>query len=126
MGSLLDTIAMTVPKGKALIRESKNLTQQLVDSLGERIYSLHSITLDGYGSSRTASLVSASFIEKVTGLPVNIIIPNNSCRNIVADPGGLYIFISESGNSKLLEKDLDLVKEKKHLQFWLLQTRIQH
>lgn len=112
MGSFLDNIAMTVPKGKTLINNSMQLTQNLVDLLGNRIHKLHSITLNGYGSSRTASLISAAFIEKVSGLPVNLIIPNNISRQVVADPDGLYIFISESGNSKLLEKDIDLIKEK--------------
>ena len=103
---------MTVPNGKKLINDSMNVTQSLIDTLGDRIDSIHSITLDGYGSSRTAALVSATFVEKVTGLPVNLIIPNNICRKIAVDPGSLYVFISESGRSELLEKDIDLVREK--------------
>lgn len=113
MGSLLDTICSTVPKGKALLENNIALTQEIADRLGDRVNHFSSIVMDGYGSSRTAALISAAFIEKMTGLPVYIINPNNITRKIAADPNALYVFISESGGSGLLMKDLRIVKESK-------------
>lgn len=113
MPTLIENIRRTVPKGKLIVENSLVKTQGLEDKLADLLKNnITSIVLDGYGSSKTAALEATTFIEKVAGIPVNMLTPNNKVRQIACDPHCLYVFISESGNSSLLEKDLGLVKDK--------------
>lgn len=113
MPELIENIRRTVPKGKLIVNNSLENTKCIADKLADRLKNdITSIVLDGYGSSKTAALQATTFIEKVAGIPVNMLTPNNKVRQIACDPHCLYVFISESGNSSLLEKDLNLVKDK--------------
>lgn len=106
MTTLIDTILSTREKGMRLVEQNAAVGQDMMKKLGDKLLEIDQIILDGHGSSKTAALTAQPFMEKVTGIPVTVVYPNDMSRTLTPSPGALYIFISESGGSSLLKKDI--------------------
>lgn len=109
MKTLIDTILETKEKGIALVENAMALGNDLQNKLNTRLEKISQIILDGHGSSKTAAFTAQPFIEKITGLPVTVLSPNDLSRTINPCETALYVFVSESGNSALLRKDIQAV-----------------
>ncbi len=108
MVTMLDCIRRTAPKSQLVFDSARTNTDDLVEKLGEKIKELTEIIVIGSGSSHNASVTACAFMEKVSGLPVHTYIPNEFRNKTVFPKTALYIFLSQSGTSALLE---DMLKE---------------
>ncbi|MCQ9627914.1 SIS domain-containing protein [Cetobacterium somerae] len=64
------------------------------------------------GSSFNSAFVSKGFIEKITGIKVTLIYPNNFINYThIFNKNGLYIFISQGGGTKLVYESILKLKE---------------
>ncbi len=109
---MLDCIKRTVPAAQNLFDKAQSNTDELVLALGERINHLSEINIISSGSSHNAALTASLFMEKVSGLQVHSYVPNDFKRKSVLPKDALYIFVSQSGTSTLLEKTLRELMDK--------------
>jgi len=112
MKTLIDTILSTQEKGIRLVNQTMAIEKEMERQLGDRLVNINQIVLDGHGSSKTAALTAHPFMEKILGIPVTVVYPNDLSRIIIPDERTLYVFISESGGSSLLKKDIQSVGDK--------------
>ncbi|MBR0385478.1 MAG: SIS domain-containing protein [Erysipelotrichaceae bacterium] len=110
MVTMLDCIRRTAPKSLLVFDTARTNTDELVNKLGSKIRELTEIIVVGSGSSHNASVTACAFMEKVSGLPVHVYIPNEFNNKTVFPETALYVFLSQSGTSTLLE---DMLKEAK-------------
>ncbi len=112
--SMLDCIERIPSLLKAILDTRKENFSALFSYLGEDgIKNLSSVILIGSGTSSTSGVTAAYFGSKVAGIPVRAAIPSEFCHNTYFyDPNALYVFISQTGTSKLTQRAMDLVLEK--------------
>ena len=112
--SMLDCIERIPSLLKGILDERKENLKELFEYLGEDgVKNLSGIVLIGSGTSSTSGTTAAYFGSKVVGAPVRAAIPSEFCHNTYYyDPNALYVFISQTGTSKLTQRAMDLVKEK--------------
>ena len=112
MVTMLDCIKRTAPASLKVFNEARTNTDELVGKLGDRLKELTEIIVIGSGSSHNAAVTACAFMEKVSGLPVHTYIPNEFKGKTVLPQKALYVFISQSGTSTLLETMLKEANEK--------------
>ena len=112
--SLLECIERIPVQLKRIFEERCELQKELFEYLGEEcLEKLSSIVLIGSGTSSTSSVTAAYFANKVAGVPVQAVIPSEFCYSTYHyDPNALYVFISQTGTSKLTKEAMDLVQAK--------------
>lgn len=103
MVTMLDCIKRTAPASLKVFAEARNNTDALVAKLGDKLGKLTEIMVIGSGSSHNSAVTAAAFMEKVSGLPVHAYVPNDFRNKTVFPDTALYVFISQSGTSTLLE-----------------------
>lgn len=106
MTTMLDCIKRCAPLSEAIIDNLKPRTQGLVDYLGAELNDVTKIYLIGSGSSYNAAVTARPLMEKVTGLEVDVVLPNVFNRKSVFDKKALYIFTSQTGTSTLVKEML--------------------
>ena len=112
--SMLDCIERIPSLLSAIFENRESAQKALFEYLGEDgLKNLSSIVLVGSGTSSTSAVTAAYFANKVAGIPVTAALPSEFCHNTVHfDPNALYVFISQTGTSKLTKQAMDLVAEK--------------
>lgn len=112
--SMLDCIERIPSLLTAILENRKENLNELFAYLGEDgLKNLSGIVLIGSGTSSTSGTTAAYFGSKVAGVPVRAAIPSEFCHNTYFyDPNALYVFISQTGTSKLTQRAMDLVIEK--------------
>ena len=112
MITMLDCIRRTPSKVKEIVRNAKTNTEGMIKALGEDVKKLNRITIIGSGSSHNSSVAAALFMEKVTGMDVQIVLPNTYRKKTVFAEDALYIFVSQSGTSTLVKEEARMTAEK--------------
>lgn len=112
--SMLDCIERVPSLVKAIFENRENTQKELFCYLGEEGLSrLSGIVFVGSGTSSTSGTTAAYFANKVAGVPVSAVVPSDFCYHTYHyDPDTLYVFISQTGTSKLTKQAMDLVKAK--------------
>ncbi len=112
--SMLECIDRIPGLLKNIFENRKAYQKELFDYLGEEgIQSLNGIVFIGSGTSSTSGTTAMYFCDKVAGVPVRAAIPSEFCHNMTHfDENTLYVFISQTGTSKLTRQAMELVKQK--------------
>ncbi len=112
--SLLECIERIPSLLKSIFENRHILQKEMFEYLGEdELQNLSRIILIGSGTSSTSGTTAAYFANKVAGVPVTAVIPSEFCHNTYHyDPNALYVFISQTGTSKLTQQAMDLVQAK--------------
>jgi len=106
--TMLDCIKRTPRCMGEIIENAMGNTQGVISYLGEDINNINEIVVIGSGSSHNAAVTANSFMEKVAGLPVRPYVPNQFVKKELYNPEALYVFVSQTGTSALVE---DMVKK---------------
>jgi glucosamine 6-phosphate synthetase-like amidotransferase/phosphosugar isomerase protein len=109
--SMLDCICR-VPSVLDTILENREATfSQLLKVYGERLAQMDELVFVGSGTSNTASITARFFAERASGLRVSVAPPSEFlyCQTY-RNQNALHVFISQTGNSILTCKALDLAK----------------
>ena len=112
--SLLDCIERIPSLLQAIYENRHTAQQELFSYLGdEGLQKLSHIVFIGSGTSSTSSTTASYFANKVAGVPVTSAIPSEFCHSTYHyDPNALYVFISQTGTSKLTNQAMALIREK--------------
>ncbi len=112
--TLLDCIERIPSKLTEILDTLEERQAPIFAKLGEeRLKKLSSIVLVGSGSSSTSATTAAYFMKKAAKLPVHVVIPSEFChQENCFEPNGLYVFISQTGTSRLTGEALALAENK--------------
>lgn len=111
--SMLDCIKSTEKACDNIIKHREKNTFKVLKLIKERKNPISSIVFIGSGTSSTAPITASNFVEKVTKMHTEVKYPDVFLHNTYAyDPNALYVFISQTGTSKVCQKALDFVSEK--------------
>ena len=110
--SMLDCIERVPSLVKAIFENRENTQKELFCYLGEEGLSrLSGIVFVGSGTSSTSGTTAAYFANKVAGVPVSAVVPSDFCYHTYHyDPDTLYVFISQTGTSKLTKQAMDPIR----------------
>lgn len=113
MGTLLNCIEEIPEKLTAIHGNKEKVFKLLKEYIGDK--NINKITVVGSGTSFNAAFTTKTFGEKVLNIPVDIIYPNlflnYSNKNLLSEDT-LYLFISQTGTTRLVYESLKLVKDK--------------
>lgn len=102
MVTLLECIKRIPECLEVILENREGIQASVMDYLGERLGELEQIVLVGSGTSYTAAITASYFMEEVSGLEVRVVSPSEFCRpGRVHRKGALYLFISQTGTSRL-------------------------
>ncbi|MBR2545928.1 MAG: SIS domain-containing protein [Erysipelotrichaceae bacterium] len=104
MVTMLDCIRRVAPITKEIVKNAQVNTDDMVSKLGDDVRKINEIVICGAGSSNTAAVTAAGFMEKVTGLQVHTFMANQFARKSIYNPDALYIFVSQTGTSTLVKE----------------------
>ncbi|MBP5280420.1 MAG: SIS domain-containing protein, partial [Erysipelotrichaceae bacterium] len=107
---MLDCIRRSEPVSRNILQHAKESTESL-NKVIKDYKAIDEIFLIGSGSSFNASNAAASFIEDVCKVQVFQLLPNQFAAKKVLNTKALYIFVSQSGTSSLVKKQILKVKE---------------
>ena len=110
MVTMLDCIRRSETVSRTILRNAKENTESLRKIIGD-FKAIEEIFLIGSGSSFNASNSAASFIEGVCDVQVFPLLPNQFVQKKVINRKALYIFVSQSGTSSLVRKQITKVRE---------------
>ena len=112
--SMLDCIERIPSLIKAIFENRETVQKEVLDYLGEEGLSrLSGMVFVGSGTSSTSAITASYFANKVAGIPVSATIPSDFCYHTYHyDPNALYVFISQTGTSKLTKQAMDVIKAK--------------
>ncbi|MBO7698738.1 MAG: SIS domain-containing protein [Erysipelotrichaceae bacterium] len=110
MVTMLDCIRRSEPVSRNILQHAKESTESL-NKVIKDYKAIDEIFLIGSGSSFNASNAAASFIEDVCKVQVFQLLPNQFAAKKVLNTKALYIFVSQSGTSSLVKKQILKVKE---------------
>ena len=110
MVTMLDCIRRSEPVSRNILQHAKESTESLNNVIKD-YKAIDEIFLIGSGSSFNASNAAASFIEDVCKVQVFQLLPNQFAAKKVLNTKALYIFVSQSGTSSLVKKQILKVKE---------------
>ncbi len=94
-----------------IIKNREETFRQLKDFYQEHIDEINEIVFVGSGSSNTSSIAAYQTVERFSGLSTSAIVPNLFLNKTVYNPKGLYVFISQTGNSTLTQEAIIKVRE---------------
>lgn len=112
MVTMLDCIRRVAPLTREIVKNAEVNTDPVVRELGDDINKINEIIICGAGSSNTAAVTAAGFMEKVTGLQVHTFMANKFNGKSVYNPDALYIFVSQTGTSTLVKEMVVRMNEK--------------
>ena len=112
MITLLDCIKR-IPSVITHILEEQAVSFAAFDQyIEEKAKQLDELVLIGSGTSNTASLTARPFMEKASGLRVHAVYPNDlAAEYAVRNPRALYVFVSQTGTSKVVRQVMDRLNE---------------
>ncbi len=106
--TMLDCIKRTPKCLGDIIDNAMGNTQGVINYLGGGVKKINEIVVIGSGSSYNAAITANSFMEKAAGLPVRPYIPNQFVKKELYNAEALYVFVSQTGTSALVE---DMVRK---------------
>lgn len=106
--TMLDCIKRTPKCLGNIIDNAMGNTQGVINYLGEGVKKINEIVVIGSGSSYNAAITANSFMEKAAGLPVRPYVPNQFVKKELYNSNALYVFVSQTGTSALVE---DMVRK---------------
>lgn len=109
MTTMLDVIKRTKEKMNLIIDSRESIFKEAIDLQRKKNFS--SICFIGSGSSYSSILSTSLFVEKASGLNVQVMLPNLFINKEVYNPSTLYVFVSQTGTSKLTIKAAKKLKE---------------
>lgn len=99
--TMLDCIRDTEQAARNIAAHRKENTAELMAYLGEKPVSR--IVLVGSGTSNTAAVTARAWMEQITRLPVQAMLPSALLYETAAyDPDALYVFTSQTGTSMMV------------------------
>ena len=110
MVTMLDCIRRSEKICGTIIDNAKKNTDDLKSVISD-FSSIEEIILIGSGSSFNASNAVTPFIERVCGVEVFPLLPNQFAKKKVLNKKALYIFVSQSGTSSLVKKQILKVRK---------------
>ena len=113
MTTMLDCIYRSPEKIDAIIVNRRKTFRDLVTAVTKKKY--NEIFFVGSGTSNTTAQTSVRFVEKVSGLSAQAMVPNMFLNKTVYNANAIYVFTSQSGTSILTQKALKKVKDMGYL-----------
>ena len=110
MVTMLDCIRRSETVCRDILYHAKDCIEGLKEVIPD-FSGIEEIFLIGSGSSFNASNTAASFIENLCGIQVCPLLPNQFAQKKILNDKALYIFVSQSGTSSLVKKQILKVKE---------------
>ena len=110
MVTMLDCIRRSETVSRNILAGAKESTDGLNKAISD-FKAIEEIFLIGSGSSFNASNSAASFIEELCNVQVSALLPNQFAQKKVLNTKAVYIFVSQSGTSSLVKKQIIKVKE---------------
>ena len=112
MITLLDCIHRIPSVIEGIISREKDAFRAFDAQFSAHADQIDELVLIGSGTSNTVSLTACPFMEKASGLRVCAVYPNEAVReDAVLNPHALYIFISQTGTSKVVRQGMDRMME---------------
>lgn len=112
--SMLDCIRKSGAALPDILKNWKQVSDACFQGLQERLSLLDEIIFVGSGTSNTAAVTARGLVEKVSGVSVRTVTPNEFLNNMYVYPeNALYVFTSQTGTSIMTRQALELVKQKK-------------
>ena len=108
MVTILDVIKRSKEKMNFIIENRNSIFKDALDLYSNNNY--HSICFVGSGSSYSSILSTFLFVEKASGLSTSVMLPNLFINKEVYDENTLYVFVSQTGTSKLMIKAANKLK----------------
>ena len=102
MTTILDCIERTPPVLERILEQQEQVYAEAASFLKERTGKLREIVLLGCGTSYTASVTAQYSMERVSGLPVRVMYPNDIAGGRICAPDSLYVFLSQTGTSGIV------------------------
>ena len=122
--SMLDCIKSTEQACDNIVSHRKENTKELLDMLAKRSKPITSIIFVGSGTSSTSPITARNFVEKVTRIHTEVIYPDDFLHNTyVYDPNSLYVFISQTGTSKVCLQAMEFIKSKGYSYLVISETK---
>lgn len=112
MVTMLDCIKRTPEKIREIVANADVNTDAMIRKLGEDVKKLKKIIVIGSGSSNNGPVTAQLFMEKASGLEVQVYLPNDFRKKTVYPEDAVYVFVSQSGTSTLVEKEAAMAAEK--------------
>ena len=110
--TMLDCIRDTEQAARNIVAHRKENTEALLASL-KGSDPIRRIILVGSGTSNTSAITARAWMEQITKLPVQTMVPSTILYETTAyDPDALYIFTSQTGTSMMAGKALELIQGK--------------
>lgn len=111
MVTMLDCIKRSPERGKVILAKAIENTDVLKNSISD-FKRINEIILVGSGSSYNAIVTEVSFMEMASGIQVHSYYPNDFSKKSILNPDAIYVFVSQSGTSTLVKKQIISVNEK--------------
>jgi len=112
MVSMLDCIKRVPLLLDRIIGKVDETYSQLFETFGDRLLETDEVVFVGSGTSYTSAFTGKYLAEKASGVRIMVSPPNEFLHNLtVRNDKALYVFISQTGTSKLTNEALDLAKE---------------
>lgn len=100
--TILNCIERTPAVLEGILGQQEQMYAELEVRLRERAGQLREIVTVGCGTSFTASVTAQCPMEQVSGLSVRTMYPNDIAGGRVCAPDGLYVFLSQTGTSRIV------------------------
>ena len=112
MVSLLDCIKRVPSLLEAILEKREETFSGVFQKYGERLINTDELVLVGSGTSNTSAITARYLTEQASGVRVTVVTPNEFINSVsYRNKEALYLFISQTGTSKLTLKALNLAEE---------------
>lgn len=110
MITLLDCIQRIPDISRKIIDSYDEIYKQFLSYIQEK--DIDELIFIGSGTSNTSTITACNFVERITKIRVSHYIPNEFLNKEYFNCKGLYIFVSQSGTSRLTNQSLEFIKKK--------------
>jgi glucosamine 6-phosphate synthetase-like amidotransferase/phosphosugar isomerase protein len=93
MVTMLDCIKRTPEKIREIVANADVNTDAMIRKLGEDVKKLKKIIVIGSGSSNNGPVTAQLFMEKASGLEVQVYLPNDFRKKTVYPEDAVYVFV---------------------------------
>ena len=112
MVSMLDCIKRVPDILNSILENRESTFRPLFERFSERLEQMDEVVLIGSGTSYTSAFTGKYLAEKASGLRVTVLPPNEFLHYIsVRNKNALYVFISQTGNSRLTNRALEFARD---------------
>ena len=103
--TLLNCIERIPSLIEKVLKEREEMFAGFVSEFGSLLPDFCEMVLVGSGTSSTAILTAQPFMERMTGIPVRLLLPGAAADEDTALPSdALYLFLSQTGTSALVQE----------------------